>query len=99
MHIQIAVLINTAKINLIMSQNNLKKTVYSDERSLETSNLGNKLFMLVVTLYILIDLTEKLIDTKFEIWIYAILFAVVSLSLAIIGISLLESLIMNKLNS
>ncbi len=55
--------------------------------------------MIIVVLYLLIDITERLLNIKFEAWIFSILFAGTSLGLFIMAISFIEKSIMNQLNN
>jgi hypothetical protein len=73
--------------------------IYDHTHSTYLSSIAQKIFMIIVVLYLLVDLSERLLNVRFESWIYAILFAGITLSIFITGISFLERTIMSKLNS
>lgn len=74
------------------------QTIYDSSGSNSLGNTGQRIFMLIVVLYLLVDISERIINIKYDIWIYAILFAGITLGLFIMAISMLENSIMRRLN-
>ncbi len=86
------------KILSLIKMSKTKKAVYDHTHTSYLSQLGQRIFMIIVVIYLLVDLTERLLNIRFEAWIFAVLYAGTVLGLFIMAVSFLEKKIMSKLN-
>lgn len=77
---------------------NPQQNIYDSTHSDYLNIVSQRIFMIIVVIYLLVDLSERLTNAIFPSWIYAILFAGIALGLFMMAVSWLEKSIMEKLN-
>lgn len=78
--------------------NNSANKNYDPSHSHYLSGFAQRIFMVIIVIYLLVDLAERLTNARFESWIYSILFAGIALGLFMMAVSWLERNIMEKVN-